>query len=83
MASASTNSLVSDLDHLKLQDIAKVESVVVEPDHVEVASAPATELSLPTESSANEPPERKKPYVNPERVKTGGTQRVSKQTLSL
>ncbi|KAJ7771865.1 hypothetical protein B0H16DRAFT_1410508 [Mycena metata] len=74
MASASEptpNSLGLDFDQLKIQD-----PPATEPKAEEAPKSP----SVDTAESA----ERKKPYVNPERVKTGGNQRdkLSEEALS-
>ncbi|KAJ7043350.1 hypothetical protein C8F04DRAFT_38047 [Mycena alexandri] len=74
MASApepTPNSLGLDFDQLKIQDPPETE-----PKAEEAPKSP----SVDTAESA----ERKKPYVNPERVKTGGNQRdkLSEEALS-
>jgi hypothetical protein len=75
MASTSSpNSLGLDFDQLKIQEpsapeeLAKPsESPVLEPSSQE--DQPSTPVNADTR-------DKKKPYVNPERVKTGGNQRV-------
>ncbi|KAJ6606640.1 hypothetical protein DFH09DRAFT_1017753 [Mycena vulgaris] len=73
MASTSEpppNSLGLDFDQLKIQDPSETESKV--------------EDTPQSPSQDAEPAEKKKPYVNPERVKTGGNQRdkLSEEALS-
>ncbi|KAJ7470431.1 hypothetical protein FB451DRAFT_1253706 [Mycena latifolia] len=73
MASTSdppANSLGLDFDQLKIQDPPEAESKTEEPPQ-----SPPQDV---------EPAEKKKPYVNPERVKTGGNQRdkLSEEALS-
>jgi hypothetical protein len=65
MASTSEpppNSLGLDFDQLKIQDPAESETKPEDPPQ--------------SPSQETEAAEKKKPYVNPERVKTGGSQRV-------
>ncbi|KAJ7490051.1 hypothetical protein B0H11DRAFT_2011549 [Mycena galericulata] len=67
----SPNSLGLDFDQLKIQDPPQTES------------KPQESPQSPSQDAA-EPAEKKKPYVNPERVKTGGNQRdkLSEEALS-
>jgi hypothetical protein len=68
MAESSTNSLGLDFNNLSVKDTA------------EPAQTPVNESQAPEKQLADVIPkdvkEKKKPYVNPERVKTGGAQRV-------
>jgi len=68
MAESSTNSLGLDFNNLSVKDTAEPTQTVADGSHA------------PEKQSADLIPkdvkEKKKPYVNPERVKTGGTQRV-------
>lgn len=72
MASTSEppNSLGLDFDQLKIQDTTETESKPEDPPQ------------SPSQDAA-EPAEKKKPYVNPERVKTGGNQRVCRPLCSV
>ena len=82
------DSLGLDIDSLKLDDTTQETPTAQDAAD---ASAPesASDAAKPAEATADEeqqsaaedekkqpPRERKKPYVNPERVKTGGPQRV-------
>jgi hypothetical protein len=68
MAESSTNSLGLDFNNLSIKDTA------------EPAQTLADDSQAQEKQSADVIPrdlkEKKKPYVNPERVKTGGAQRV-------
>lgn len=70
-SSTSENSLHLDFNaSLNLNDFPKNEEAE--------STAPASSEDAPAASSLEaESKDRKKPYVNPERVKTGGSQRVS------
>ena len=85
---AASNSLGLDLDTLKEPDTAPP----TQPKDASPAPEDASQLteeskeedegdSKDEETSKKEPKEKKKPYVNPDRVKTGGAQRV--RTISI
>lgn len=85
MATTSTpNSLGLDFDQLQIQDSSNpvpqeetAASVQTEsPDKPSKEDQPEAQNAVTTE-----PRDKKKPYVNPERVKTGGNQRVSPSPL--
>ena len=82
---SASNSLGLDLDALKIKDSPDA----APPTDAPKDASPAPEdASQATEDAAEdgdakdpagnkkEPKEKKKPYVNPDRVKTGGAQRV-------
>lgn len=66
----AANSLGLNFDQLKIQDPPAPEAKAEDPPQ------------SPSQDAA-ESAEKKKPYVNPERVKTGGNQRVRAMFLSL
>lgn len=80
-STSSANSLGLDFDQLKIQEPSAPE------EPAKPSESPVLDPSQPTESSSQEDQpstpvnadtrDKKKPYVNPERVKTGGNQRVS------
>lgn len=67
MSTAGSNTLGLDFDQTK----AEIPAPVAEKPKEEVAE-PAT----PVGDDATKPKSKPKPYVNPERVKTGGSERV-------
>ncbi|KAG1760078.1 hypothetical protein EDD22DRAFT_781682 [Suillus occidentalis] len=68
MAESSTNSLGLDFNNLSLKETA-------EPSQADADESQALEKQ-PADVESRDVKEKKKPYVNPERVKTGGAQRV-------
>lgn len=76
MASTSSpNTLGLDFDQLNIKD-----SSLPEEPPVSTSPQPPQPTSQEDQSSApaaTETKDKKKPYINPERVKTGGNQRVS------
>ncbi|KDR81411.1 hypothetical protein GALMADRAFT_239290 [Galerina marginata CBS 339.88] len=68
MAEESTNALGLDFSQLTVDDNPEVKVDDVPPESSSQNVDPAT-------ASPNRPKEKEKPYVNPERVKTGGSQR--------
>jgi hypothetical protein len=68
MAESSTNSLGLDFNNLSVKDTAEPAQIL------------ADESQAPEKQSvgvaSKEVKEKKRPYVNPERVRTGGAQRV-------
>lgn len=68
MAESSTNSLGLDFNNLSLKETAK-------PPQADADESQALE-NHPADVESRDVKEKKKPYVNPERVKTGGAQRV-------
>lgn len=68
MAESSTNSLGLDFNNLSLKETA-------EPSQADTDESQALE-NQPADVESRDVKEKKKPYVNPERVKTGGAQRV-------
>ena len=83
---AASNSLGLDLDALKLKDAPPPASPQAldkdasasddTPKSPEGAVDEQAEGDDKDDASKKEPKEKKKPYVNPDRVKTGGAQRV-------
>ena len=80
---AAPNSLGLDLEALKIKDGPNAAASA--PEDVPPAAADASqetdeakddEENKDATVGKKEPKEKKKPYVNPDRVKTGGTQRV-------
>lgn len=76
MAESSTNSLGLDFNNLSLKETA-------EPSHADADETHALE-NQPADVESRDVKEKKKPYVNPERVKTGGAQRekLSEEALT-
>src|SRR6267154_4493786 len=68
MAESSTNSLGLDFNNLSIKDTA-------EPPQSDADGSQAPEHQS-ADVESKDVKEKKKPYVNPERVKTGGAQRV-------
>ncbi len=83
---AASNSLGLDLEALKIKDGPDAASTAPEDDpptsagaSQEADEAKDEEEAKDATESKKEPKEKKKPYVNPDRVKTGGAQRVCPQ----
>ncbi|KIK40926.1 hypothetical protein CY34DRAFT_806648 [Suillus luteus UH-Slu-Lm8-n1] len=76
MAESSTNSLGLDFNNLSLKETA-------EPSQADTDESQALE-NQPADVESRDVKEKKKPYVNPERVKTGGAQRekLSEEALT-
>jgi len=86
MAGASSqNTLGLDFDRLRIG--VPSDSPTSRGEHVPDSKSPTDSPQSPSQQDAHDQSipdldnldskERKKPYINPERVKTGGTQRVS------
>jgi hypothetical protein len=76
----STNSLGLDFAQLQMQELPPPSSPILRPEFVTTSTSPShSEIPRPSQESEDhaELKDKKKPYANPERVKTGGNQRVS------
>lgn len=74
MAEDSTNALGLEFSQLNVQEKQETDSVKNN-DNAEAPDESDQPTANPALSTTNRK-EREKPYVNPERVKTGGSQRV-------
>lgn len=80
MAEDSTNALGLEFSQLNVQDKQEGDATKTEEKNEKnEAPEPSAQPAPATPSTNNTRKEREKPYVNPERVKTGGSQRVCSQ----
>jgi hypothetical protein len=87
MTSSQNNTLGLDFDHLRIQSPSDsppsqgelvLDSNSTTDSQQQPLQQDAHDQSTP-EPENQDSKERKRPYINPERVRTGGTQRVSEQ----
>lgn len=73
---ATPNTLGLDFEQLKVQDSEETDHPISAPQNESTPADVSSQLEQEKFGDSPQSKEKKKPYVNVERVKTGGNQRV-------